>query len=136
MGAPPEQSACQQRILEDLPLELLYPEALPRDIDYLNRERRAWYYPLVEGGQDTRSFPDIYAQALEAALEILGPLAAEYLKTGRFPGGEAGARRIGNTGRSILDRDGKPCPAPRSEPLPLERVLEQQRQARLAALRS
>jgi hypothetical protein len=134
-GAPHEQSAYQRRLLEGMPLTLLYPEALPQDIDYLNRERRAWHYPLVEGGRDERSFPEIYAQALEAALETLGPLAAEYAETGFLPGGERTARRIGNGGLSIRDREGKPCPATRSEPLPLERVLEQQRQARLAIAR-
>jgi hypothetical protein len=127
------QPACQRRIVEALPLAFLYPEALPQDLDYLNRERRAWHYPLVEGLRDTRSFPEIYAQALEAALETLGPLAAEYSEKGFLSGAEETARRIGDTGLSIQDRDGKPCPATRSEPLPLERVLEQQRQARLAA---
>jgi hypothetical protein len=128
----PEQSALQRRILEKPPLTCLYPEDLPRDIDYLNREHRPWHYPLVDGEQDTRSFPEIYAQALEAAVETLGPLAAEYREKGFLSGGETIARRIGNGGLSIQARDGKPCPATRSDPLPLERVLEQQRQARLA----
>jgi hypothetical protein len=131
-GTLPEQSAYQRRLLEGMPLTLLYPEALPQDIDYLNLERRAWQYPLVEGGRDERSFPEIYAQALEAAVEILGPPAAEYAENGFLSGGEETARRIGNGGLSIQDRDGKPCPPARSEPLPLERVLEQQGQARLA----
>jgi hypothetical protein len=131
---PKGQSAYRRKIIEELPLVYLYPEMLLPDIDYLNRERRAWYYPLEEGGQDTRSFPEIYAQALETALETLGPLVEKYLETGFLPGDEASARRIGDAGLSIQDRDGKPCPPTRSEPLPLERVLEQQRQARLAAL--
>jgi hypothetical protein len=129
---PEEQPICQQRIVEEAPLACLYPEALPRDLDYLNRKRRVWYYPLVDGGPDARSFQEIYAQALETALETLGPLAAEFSETGRLPGGEAIARRIGDNGLSIQDRNGKPAAASRSEPLPLERVLEQQRQARLA----
>jgi hypothetical protein len=135
-GALSEQSAYQQRIVEEMPLVFLYPEALPRDIDYLNRERHAWQYPLAGGGQDTRSFPDIYAQALATALETLGPPVSGYLETGLLPGGEETARRIGNAGLSIQDRDGKPCPATCSEPLPLERVLEQQRQARLGQFRT
>jgi hypothetical protein len=127
----PEQSALQRSIAGKLPLSCLYPEDLPRDIDYLTREHRPWHYPLVEGAQDTRSFLEIYAQALETALETLGPLAAEYREKGFLSGGETIARRIGNGGLSIQDREGKPCPATRSEPLPLERVLEQQRRARL-----
>jgi hypothetical protein len=129
---PAEQSALQRRILEKPPLTCLYPENLPRDIDYLNREHRPWHYPLVEGEQDTRSCPEIYAPALDAAVETLGPLASEYREKGFLSGNENIARRIGNGGLSIQDREGKPCPATRSEPLPLERVLEQQRQARLA----
>jgi hypothetical protein len=132
LGTLPEQAALQRRILEEAPLACIYPEALPPDIDYLNRERRAWHYPLVEGRRDTRSFTEIYAQALEAGLETLGPLAAERRETGSLPGGEETARRIGNGGLSIQDGEGKPCPPTRSEPLSLERVLEQQRQARLA----
>jgi hypothetical protein len=135
-GTPQEQAALQRRIVGEAPLAYIYPEALPRDIDYLNRERRAWQYPLVGGGRDTRSFPEIYAQALETALETLGPLAVKYLETRFPPAGEASARRIGNGGLSIQDREGKPCPATCSEPLPLERVLEQQRQARLELARS
>jgi hypothetical protein len=133
---PGEQPVCQQRLVEEAPLTYLYPEALPQDIDYLNRERRTWHYPVVNGEPDARSFPEIYAQALETALETLGPLAAEFSETGRFPGGETIARRIGDNGLSIQDRNGKPVPASRSEPLPLERVLEQQRQARLGIKRA
>jgi hypothetical protein len=44
---------------------------------------------------------------------------------------EKAAQRIGDSGLSIQDTDGKPCAPSRSEPLPLERVLEQQRRARL-----
>jgi hypothetical protein len=131
-GTLPEQSAYQRRLLEEMPLAILYPEALPQNIDYLNRERRIWYYPRMEGGRNTRSFPEIYAQALEAALEIFGPLAMEYSEKGFLAGTEKIACCIGNGGLSIQDRDGKPCPATCSEPLPLEWVLEQQRQARLA----
>ncbi|MDR3123273.1 MAG: zinc dependent phospholipase C family protein [Treponema sp.] len=129
---PGGQSAFQRRLAAALPLVSLYPEALPQDIDYLNRERRAWQYPLAGGAQDARSFPEIYAQALEAAMETLGPLAAAYRETGSLPGCEQTARRIGDTGLSIQDRDGKPCPPTFSEPLPLEQVLERQREERRA----
>jgi hypothetical protein len=116
----------EKNIIEAIPLVYLYPEELPGDIDYLNREHRAWYYPAGDSPADTRSFPDIYAQALESAVESLSPLIAAYLETGVFPILE-GARSIGNGGLSIQDANGKPCAPSRSEPLPLDRVLEQQR---------
>jgi hypothetical protein len=119
---------------EEMPLVYLYPADLPGDIDYLNREHRDWYYPAGDSPTnrrfaDTRSFPDIYAQALESAVERLSPLIAAYLETGFFPAVET-AQRIGNGGLSIQDVDGKPCVPSRSDPLPLERVVEQQRRLR------
>ncbi|GHV29880.1 hypothetical protein AGMMS4952_16160 [Spirochaetia bacterium] len=59
-------------------------------------------------------------------METLAPPIAVYLETGVFPIVEA-ARRIGNGGLSIRDAEEKPCAPSRSAPLPLERVLEQQR---------
>jgi hypothetical protein len=128
---PPEKQADWQETIEEPILVYIYPEDLPDGIDYLNREHRVWYYPAGDGPRDqrspdTRSFLDIYAQALESALESLSPLIAAYLETGAFPIVEA-ARSIGNGGLSIQDAEGKPCAPSRSEPLPLEGVLEQQR---------
>jgi hypothetical protein len=123
---PATLTPVERNIIEETPLVYIYPEDLPGDIDYLNREYRDWYYPAGDRAADTRSFPDIYAQALESAVEILSPPIAVYLETGAFPIVEA-ARRIGNGGLSIQDEEGKPCAPSRSDPLPLERVLEQQR---------
>jgi hypothetical protein len=122
----PGRTSFLRGIRKEMPLVYLYPEDLPGDIDYLNREHRDWYYPAGDSPADTRSFPDIYVQALGSAVESLSPLIAVYLETGVFPIVEA-ARRIGNGGLSIQDAEGKPCAPSRSEPLPLERVLEQQR---------
>jgi hypothetical protein len=120
-----------KQILEEIPLVYIYPEALPGGIDYLNREHRIWYYPTIGGAEETRSFPEIYAQALEFALESLTPFIAAYLEAGVFPIVDA-AQSIGNGGLSIQDATGKPCPPSRSEPLDLETVLEQQRRLRAA----
>jgi hypothetical protein len=115
----------------DVPLVYIYPEELPGDIDYLNVEHRPWQYPVEGGAEDARSLPEIYAQALQYALETLAPLLVEYRETGLFPTALA-AERIGNGGLSIQDTDGKPCAPSRSEPLPLELVLEQQRRQRIS----
>jgi hypothetical protein len=129
----------------------LYPEHLPQDIDFLNLDHGAWYDPgktvdasagaaLVSGGTaacplstalpgnggaDTRSFPEIYAGAVEAAADSLSPCMIEYLDSGVFPIMDA-ARRIGNGGLSIQDETGKPCAPVRTAPLPLERVWREQ----------
>ncbi|AEF87005.1 hypothetical protein TREPR_1953 [Treponema primitia ZAS-2] len=118
-----------QAILEEMPLVYLYPEDLPSDADYLNREHSVWYYPLLNGPEYTLSFPELYAEAVEAAGEDLSGPIAKYLETGAFPIMEA-AQTIGNGGLSIQDEAGKPCAPTRTRPLPLEAVLDQQRRLR------
>jgi hypothetical protein len=106
-------------------LAYIYPEELPADIDFLNLERGPWYYPAASGAEDRRSFPEIYAQAVAAAVQAITPVIVQYLAAGIFPIKEA-AQAIGNSGLSIIDENGKPCAPARSGPLPLDRVLEQQ----------
>jgi hypothetical protein len=103
----------------------VYPEGLPGDIDFLNLKKTPWYYPAGNSGEDFRSFPEIYAQAVETAALSISPVIARYLATGIFPIKEA-AQAIGNEGLSIHGGDGKPCAPTRSAPLPLDRVLEEQ----------
>jgi hypothetical protein len=104
-----------------------YPEHLPGDIDFLNERHGVWYDPgeppdpAGEKGRDTRSFPDIYAQAVKAAADSLVPTITEYLESGIFPI-SAAARSIGNGGLSLQDENGKPRPAVRTSPLPLEKL--------------
>jgi hypothetical protein len=106
-------------------LAYVYPENLPGDIDFLNLEKTPWYYPAGNSGEDFRSFPEIYAQAVETAALSISPVIARYLAIGIFPIKEA-AQAIGNEGLSIHGEDGKPCAPTRSDPLPLDRVQEDQ----------
>jgi hypothetical protein len=107
----------------------LYPEDLPGDIDFLNLDHRAWFDPgkPPDAGEvpETRSFPDIYGEAVTAAADSLSPCITGYLESGLFPIGKA-ARNIGSGGLSIQDKDGHPCAPLRTSPLPLERVLAAQ----------
>jgi hypothetical protein len=107
----------------------IYPEELPSTLDYLNLEKNAWQYPLAESPPDHRSFPEIYADAVCIAERNLSPVIARYLDTGLFPIVPA-AQAIGNESLSIHDSTGKPCPPHRTDPLPLEEVLEQQLELR------
>jgi hypothetical protein len=106
-----------------------YPEHLPAGIDFLNLGHEIWRYPAEPFTEDRRSFPEIYAGALRGAIDSLLPCIDEYLMTGLFPIKEA-ARRIGNTGLSIMDGEGRPCAPQRTDPLPLGAVLEEQARLR------
>jgi hypothetical protein len=115
--------------LREIPLPYLYPENLPRHIDYLNLEGRTWFSPGPAGKPDSRSFPAIYADAVQAAADSLSVFIAQYLETGSFPIKEA-AQTIGNGGLSIQDETGKPCAPVRTDPLPLDEVLRHQKKLR------
>ena len=106
-------------------LVYVYPENLPQCIDFLNLEKRPWFYPAGAEKEDARSFPEIYSGAVAAAVDSLSGIIVRYLEDGSFPAEEA-ARAIGNGGLSIVDESGSPCPPSRSDPLPLNETLEQQ----------
>jgi hypothetical protein len=115
-------------------LSYLFPENLPGEINFLNLNHGPWQYPYSPPGSadaaaDTRSFPELYAAALEAAIEAFSPCIMRYLDTGIFPIPEA-ARSIGNGGLSIQDEQGKPVAPNRVNPLPLDAVLAGQAELR------
>jgi len=113
-------------------LSVVYPIGLPENIDFLNKKREAWYYPYRQAAEpcaDTRSFPEIYADALKAAVEAILPFIVVYLETGIFPV-EPAARNIGDECLSIHDGENKPCAPNLSSPLPLDAELERQCQIR------
>ncbi|MDR2071118.1 MAG: zinc dependent phospholipase C family protein [Treponema sp.] len=120
-------------VRQDLPsrnmLACMYPEELPREIDFLNLKKAPWFYPAGDSGEDRRSFPEVYAGAVEAASRTIAPVIAKYLETGNFPIREA-AQAIGNGGLSIRDANGQPCAPTRADPLPLEETLKQQEKLR------
>ena len=108
-----------------------FPEYIPDDIDFLNLQNKTWRYPYIPPSStqapqnDCRSFIEIYADAVEAAVNILAPCITQYFISGVFPVTEASAG-IGNTGLSIQDEEGKPCPPNICDIFPLEEVLQQQ----------
>jgi hypothetical protein len=110
-------------------LVYIYPEELSLDIDYLNLRRDTWFYPVGEEREDSRSFPEIYAQAVKAAADSLSVFIVRYLEKGFFPIKDA-AQSIGNGSLSVQDENGKPCAVTRTLPLPLEKVIEQQMKLR------
>jgi hypothetical protein len=115
----------QELPLQHLPLAYLYPDRFPLYPDYLNLSRQVWFYPSAGSPADTRSFLDIFYAAVHAGGDIFSSFLLSYHKTGAIPIMET-ARRIGNGGLSIQDTSGKPCPAERTNPLPLDEILTHQ----------
>ena len=117
-------------------LVYVFPENLPPEIDFLNLKRGVWHYPYIPphaensgAGGDTRSFPQIYADALEAGINALAPCILRYLDSGFFPIAEA-ARNIGNSSLSIQNEEGKPTAPNFTDPFPLGDVLRRQGEMR------
>jgi hypothetical protein len=109
---PPVESRDDAFTLRKRHLVYLYPLELPSRIDFLNLEKQPWYSPAGVKKEDRRSFPEIYAGAVAAANGI-----ADCNNL---------AEAIGDHGLNIVDESGKPCAPCRTDPLPLEEVLEQQ----------
>ncbi|MDR2080237.1 MAG: zinc dependent phospholipase C family protein [Treponema sp.] len=104
-------------------LASLFPRSLPPGIDFLNLEHKTWRYPAGTEEEDTRSFPEIYAGALDTAVKSLSPCIIQYLEKGTFPIKDA-AQSIGNGGLSLQDEDGRPLAPRRTCPLALDKVFE------------
>jgi hypothetical protein len=109
---------------------LVYPEAFPLGIDYLNLSRSPWRHPCGEGVFDIRSFPELYQGAIANAMGYFEALLNHYLKTGKIM--DDSPFWLGNGNLSIQDVSGRPCAPLWSEPLPLDQVLTEQYQRRLA----
>lgn len=109
---------------------LVYPEAFPLGIDYLNLSRSPWRHPCGEGVFDIRSFPELYQSAFANALGYFESLLNHYLKTGKIM--DDSSFWLGNGSLSIQDVSGRPCAPLWSDPLSLDQVLTEQYQRRLA----
>ena len=122
----------------------LFPKDLPCDIDFLNLAKKPWFYPVEDGKEDVRSFPELYLETVDNTASSLGGIICRFLEGGEAQGenqahisadakkSEAdlrlaeAARIIGDGGLSIVDKTGKPCAPGRTDPLPLDEVLEKQ----------
>jgi hypothetical protein len=102
-------------------LALFHPYELPDRVDFLNLRGRTWCHPCREDWVYSESFPELYEQALEQAVEALGRVAE--LLAGR--GDPAAAERLlGNEslGTGLPWKD-----SPRMQfcdPLPLGDILD------------
>jgi hypothetical protein len=84
-----------------------------------------WYYPYrqpeTEARPDTRSFPEIYAGAVESAVNSLRDCVID-------------ARNIGDDCLSVHDGENKPCAPNLTDPLPLDSVLQNQADKRFGKM--
>lgn len=113
---------------------LVYPELFPLDVDYLNLARAPWPRPSADGGTDDRSFVDLYGDALESAAATLAALLAAIGRTGTVPEGTEAL--VGDGGLSVQDADGRPCAPVHMDPLPLDRILDDQWRLRAERMRA
>ncbi|MDR2534759.1 MAG: zinc dependent phospholipase C family protein [Treponema sp.] len=113
----------------DFPIAYLYPEQLPLHIDYLNLGHQQWFYPGPPEAEYTDSFLEIYHTALQTGGDTYAYVLLPYFETGAFLL-ETAAQGLGNQGLSIQDETGKPCSPVRTDPLPLDEILLQQRTLR------
>ena len=113
---------------------LIYPECFSLAQDYLNLAHTAWMQPCGAGEGwpqlEFRSFPDLYKAALGLATPFLCRLLMYFLDSGRVP--EGLSAELGNGGLSVTKSDGSPCAPTRSDPLPLDAVLDAQYGLRMA----
>jgi hypothetical protein len=127
-----ETASGEKRLFSMRALNYIYPENLPAEIDFLNLNRKPWRYPHIPADgklpkEDTRSFSEIYSDALKLAVDALAPIFRR--SGGAFPFDET-SERIGNSCLSIQDENGKPCAANLTDPLPLDEVIKQQAKLR------
>lgn len=108
---------------------LIHPELFPYGIDYLNLGRVPWSHPCRPEIEDRRSFPELYAEALDKAVSAIVPFLSFFAATGTVL--PDFASRIGDGGLSALGADGQPCAPTHSDPLPLDEVLDRQYRLRL-----
>jgi len=117
---------------------LIYPECFSLAQDYLNLAHTAWMQPCGagEGGHQVefRSFPDLYEASLSLATPFLRRLLMDFLDSGRVP--EGLSAELGNGGLSVTKPDGSPCAPTKSDPLPLDAVLDAQYRLRMAWMAS
>ena len=134
----PANTGIEQRLsVNKRYLSLVSPLNLPAEIDFLNLKHENWYYPYCPLGTvskpDSRSFPQIYAEAVDAAAASLLSCVA-HSDTDIFP--IAGiAENIGDGGLSIHDETGKPCMPNCTSPLPLNEVIQDQAEIRNLGLK-
>lgn len=102
---------------------LVYPERFSLGLDYLNLSRSPWKHPCRDDS-DSRSFPEIYADAVARAAAVAAPALGTYWTSGSLD--EAVERAVGDAGLSPVTPGGLPCPPIHADPFPLDQVLDQQ----------
>jgi hypothetical protein len=111
---------------------LIYPESLPRDMDFMNKAGAEWPHPAGDGRVSVAGPRELFAEGLAGARGALRALLDSLAEGRPLP---SLLEAIGDQGLSINDSQGQAI-APRvSTPLPLHAVLAQEFGSRLARAR-
>jgi hypothetical protein len=112
-------------------IALLYPAAVPDDLDAANERHAAWEDPSGEGVVSRASYLDLIEEGiLEAARAV--EAALDFFRTANAVALEAA---VGNGCLSICNRSGDPVRPRISRPLPLPELMEAERRRRIAEAR-
>ena len=98
---------------------ILYPSALPHDVDVLNTQGAPWLHPCEGEGVLHSSVRELFDSAVQNAAEAIAC-------TWEMPGAENISACIGNASLSTNDAEGRTCQPRHFSPLPMEMLLEAQ----------
>jgi hypothetical protein len=101
-------------------LGLLHPREVPADLDFLNRQGRAWCHPCDDRIVSHASFLELYEQALEESVRLTRLLHDAIARRSPLDGI---ADAVGN---QSLDTGRDPCTPRFSNPFPLREILDEE----------
>lgn len=109
----------------------LYPEGFSREIDFLNEGREVWHHPCESMAVRSESVQDLFLAAVAAASEALAVVFSGELGQSSS---SAFSTSIGNSGLSLVGRDGSRCSPRHFDPFPLEGILDEQYGMRVSSV--
>lgn len=109
-------------------LSIVHPPNVPTDIDVLNLSHREWPHPCSSHERSTKSFPDLYAGALDEGVAMVDRIVAAWDEP-TDSGRSIIETAVGNWNLSDGRPTERPCPRRHADPLPLYEVQERIRES-------
>jgi hypothetical protein len=111
---------------------LVYPEALPEDLDPMNLAKARWLHPAGDGRSSSASYIELVEEGARIASEAIRLVLAALSRDGPASGL---AEAVGLGGLSVTDRAGAAVAPVAADPLPLAKLMEVEYRKRLAWVR-